>query len=134
MAFYADFVGALGNMTVTGVTKKMTSPPRQVSTAQLPLQFPRLPAGTNSVETLSSTTALKRGTCELVILIEAVGQSTLPLNFALALTLLDNLDAALGTLAASGTVDDWAIRQDAEVLADGTQFWALVATVRGSGV
>lgn len=134
MAFYADFVGALGNMTVTGVTKKMTSPPRQVSTAQLPLQFPRLPAGTNSVETLSSTTALKRGTCELVILVEAVGQSTLPLNFALALTLLDNLDAALGTLAASGTVDDWAIRQGAEVLADDTQFWALIATVRGSGI
>lgn len=134
MAFYADFVGALGGMTVTGVTKKMTSPPRQVNTAQLPLLFPRLPRGESGAVTFTGAEGVRRVACDVVILIEAVGQSTMPTNFALALTLMDNLDAALATLATTNqNVDDWVIRQDAEALADGTQFWVLVATVRGVG-
>jgi len=134
VAFYADFVTALGGMSVTGVTASATAPPRQVSTAQLPYLFPRLPVGNNSIETLASTPGIQSATCEVVVLLEAATQSTPALNFALALTMMDNLNTALTALAASGgVVDDWSIRQDVEVTSDGTEYYALVATVTGSG-
>lgn len=133
MGYYTDFATALGSMTVTGVTKKVTSPPTQINTAQLPMLYVRLPTGANTVAVLSGGMGLKQAGCEVVILVEPILQSTAPVNFALCLSLMDALEAALTTLVADGDINEWSIRQDVEATSESTAYWALIATVQGSG-
>lgn len=133
MGFYADFVTGLAALNVTGVTKKVESPPVQVNTAQLPMMFVRLPTGANQTALMTGSAGLKTATCELVILVEAQQQNTTPRNFALVLTLLDAMETALqAAAAADAVIENWNIRQDMEVTSETTFYWALVASVTGS--
>ena len=135
MAFttYAAYVAALAAMNITGVTTEFSEPPRQLHTAQLPAQFPRLPTGENGIVAFSSATGLSSATCELVIVIEPVQQNLQSVNYALALTLLDNTETALATNAAAFGLDGWTLEVQRSPLGDGTVYWTLVATVEASG-
>jgi len=133
MAFtYAAFVPAFLDMTVTGVVTYADEPPNQITTAELPLMFPRFPGGNNSVQAFNGGVGLTMATVELVIVIEPVRQNMQSVNFAAALALLDNLASALTTNALTIGVDSWEMRIEQDSIGD-TGYWLLIATVDGSG-
>ena len=79
---YAEYVATLTALTVTGVTKRYSAPPAQLSTAQLPAMWTRLPSGTVEVVAMDGGAGLPSFTCDLVIAIEAMAQNTQPANYA----------------------------------------------------
>ena len=128
---YTEYTAMLAGLDVAGVTKRYTSPPTQLSTAQLPAQSPRLPSGETQVATMSGAAGLPAFTCDLVVAVEAWQQNTQPANYAKALTVIDAMQTALTTEALENVVDSWQMRVDVEQIGD-TAYWAIVATVTGS--
>jgi hypothetical protein len=116
---------------VTGVVKAYSAPPTQLSTAQLPAQWARLPSGETTVASMGGQMGLPSFTCDLVIAVEAMGQNTQPANYARALAIIDALQTTLADEALSGVVDSWQMRLDGEQIGD-TAYWVIVATVTGS--
>lgn len=135
MAFttYSALMNALGNLSVTGVTRVSASAPRQLNTADLPYMFPRVPGGESNIATHNGGRNLLRATAELVIVIEPVLQNMNNVNVATAATLIDNLTSVLASNAPSLGLDSWSIRADQEFVGGDTLYWVLVATLQLSG-
>ena len=128
---YTEYVATLAGLSITGVVKAYSSPPTQLSTAQLPAQWARLPQGETTVASMGGQMGLPSFTCDLVIAVEAMGQNTQPANYARALAIIDALQTTLADEALSGVVDSWQMRLDGEQIGD-TAYWVIVATVTGS--
>jgi len=128
---YTEYVATLAGLDVTGVVKSYTAPPTQLSTAQLPAQWARLPSGETTVASMGGQMGLPSFTCDLVIAVEAMGQNTQPANYARALAIIDALQATLVDEALNNVADSWTMRLDAEQIGD-TAYWVIVATVTGS--
>lgn len=128
---YTEYVATLAGLSITGVVKAYSSPPTQLSTAQLPAQWPRLPSGETAVASLGGEMGLPSFTCDLVVSIEVIGQNTQPANYAKCLAVIDAMQTALTTEALDGVVDTWTLRMDGEQIGD-TAYWVIVATVTGS--
>lgn len=128
---YTEYVATLAGLSITGVVKAYSSPPTQLSTAQLPAQWVRLPSGETAVASLGGQMGLPSFTCDLVIAVEVIGQNTQPANYAKCLAVIDALQTALTTEALDGVVDTWTLRMDGEGIGD-TAYWVIVATVTGS--
>lgn len=128
---YAEYVATLTALTVAGVTKRYSAPPAQLSTAQLPAMWARLPSGTVEVVAMDGGAGLPSFTCDLVIAIEAMGQNTQPANYAKALAVIDAMQTTLTTEALNSDLDSWQMRVDVDQVGD-TAYWVIVATVTGS--
>jgi len=130
---YATYVNNLSGMSVTGVTRKYTEPPRSLNTADLPAMWPQLPTAENSSVTLTHISGLRQASVDLIIAVEPYQQSTNNANFAATIALIDNVETALVTNAASFDIDRWTIRQGILEITEGSAFWILIVTVEGSG-
>ena len=128
---YTEYVAILAGLDVAGVVKTYTAPPTQLSTAQLPAQWARLPSGETAIASMGGQMGLPSLTCDLVIAVEVIGQNTQPANYAKTLGLIDALQATLADEALGGVVDSWTLRLDAEQIGDAA-YWVIVATVTGS--
>ena len=126
---YTAFAQALAALTITGVTRAVTEPPRQVSTADLPLQFVRLPTGEESARTRDHPGGWLSITCELVIVLEPVQQGTQPVNYAATLAMMDAVSVALRATDLANSRNRWTIRGDWIYLGGETVYWAVVASV-----
>ncbi len=134
MTTYAQFVSALAGLTVTGVKRKFTSTPTQLSTADLPATYPRIPNASEGGLTAEGQGGWPTLTCDLVIVVEPMGQSRPSANFAATVSLIDNLNTALRGASLTKSKHSWTVRREG-VNVDGgqTDYWALVATVTGHG-
>lgn len=128
---YTEYAAMLAGLNVAGVTKRFTSPPTQLSTAQLPAQWPRLPSGETQIATLTGAAGLPTFACDLVIAVEAYQQNTQPANYAKALAVIDAMQTTLTTEALNSDLDSWQMRVDVDQVGD-TAYWVIVATVTGS--
>ena len=128
---YTEYTATLAGLDVTGVVKRYGAPPTQLSTAQLPAQWARLPSGETAIASMGGQMGLPSLTCDLVIAVEVIGQNTQPANYAKALGIIDALQAALANEALGGVVDTWTMRIDGEAIGDAA-YWVIVATVTGS--
>lgn len=128
---YTEYTATLAGLIVTGVVKRYSAPPTQLSTAQLPAQWPRLPQGETTIASLGGEMGLPSFTCDLVVAIEVIGQNTQPANYAKCLAVIDAMQTALTTEALDGVVDTWTLRMDVEQIGDAA-YWVIVATVTGS--
>ena len=127
---YAAFVTAVASISITGVARSYTSPPPQI--AELPASYPRLPQLEREVVAFGGASGIDNGTVEIVFLIESAMQNLNSTNFATMTALVDTIDTAYAANTLSAGIDRWTIRQEQEEFGD-TVFWALVATVEGSG-
>ena len=129
---YAAFTSLLAGLQVTGVAKRFSQAPSQLSTAQLPAQWPRLPTGKTEVATLNGETGWDVLTCDLLVAVEAESQGTQPQSWARCIAIVDALQTALKAEAATArTIDNWTIRLAQDQIGD-TVYWVIVATVTGS--
>jgi hypothetical protein len=132
---YTQFSNALADLVVAGVTKRYRYLPTQLSTANLPAQFPRLPVGRETPLTADGQGGWPQLTGELVIAVEPLAQSRSEQSHALTLTLIDALNTALrgiapGTLCKSKHT--WSVTGRQDVIGE-VDYWVLVATVTGNG-
>lgn len=128
----ATFTAALAGLTISGVTRKLTSPPAALSTADLPTQWVQLPTitdeGTRTMAQHGQLWAIN--TAQLVVAYDAVGQSTQAANWSATLTMMDSVHNALagsGSTLGRGRLT-YIIRQ-AIVNVAGNDYWAVVAEV-----
>jgi hypothetical protein len=133
---YTSMSGGIANLSVTGVKRKYTSIPNQLSTADLPAQWPRLPEGREGPLTAEGEGGWVNRTIQLVIAVCPVGQSRQPTNHALVLTLIDALCATLRAVPASNTISQsklsWRIRGGIDLIGD-TEYWLVIADITGNG-
>ncbi len=128
-----QFMAALGGMAVTGVTRAYTSPPTQVSTADLPCSYPRLPSAIGGPIVACGNNGWPQYSAELVILVEPLGQERQPTNWAKVLTMIDALQTALASTALAKTKTTWTVRQEIAEPRTDTFYWAIVAQVTANG-
>ena len=130
---YSAFTTMLAGLNVAGVTKHFSQAPSQLSTAQLPAMWPRLPSGKTEVATLNGETGWDVLTCDLLVAVEAESQGTQPQNWQRSISIVDALQVALKAEAATHEriVDSWVIRLSQDQIGD-TVYWVIVATVTGS--
>ncbi len=128
---YTEYTAMLAGLPIAGVTKAYSAPPTQLSTAQLPAQWPRLPQGETTIASMGGQMGLPSFVCDLVVAVEAIGQNVQPANYAKAVAMIDAMQTALADEALDLVIDTWALRMDGEQIGD-TAYWVIVATVTGS--
>jgi hypothetical protein len=134
MAFaYATFISNIAGMTVSGVTRQYTAPPQQLSTADLPASYPRLPIADNQSVTLTHGRGLLQAAVELVIVVEPYRQGTNITSFATCVALVDAIETALAANANTYEIDRWNIVLQIEEYGADRPYWQLVTRVEGSG-
>lgn len=127
---YASFVTALAALTVTGVTRKYSSPPASLNTADLPAMWPGLPRGDEPRMTFEGGGGWPALFCDLVIALEPYGGNTQLANFTATVAMFDNLSSALRSASIGRSGLRWSITADA-VDVSGTPYWAVMATIEG---
>ena len=134
MTTYANFVTNLGDLTITGVTRKLDEPAVALATADLPSQWVQFPTGNEGPLTFQAHGGWPTFNAQLVVAYEAVGQNTQAANFSGTVAMLDNVATALR--GAVGTVVkgklEWTMRV-AEVLVGEISYWAVITDVTGHG-
>jgi hypothetical protein len=132
---YTDYTAALASLVVEGVTRRYTSPPSQLHTADLPAQFVRLPEGREGPLTADGEGGWPALTAELVIAVEPVHQNTPAANYATTVALVDAVSAALRAVTPKQVCKSklsWTIGARRDVLGE-QEYWLLVARVTGQG-
>jgi len=132
---YRSFVDGLEALVVTGVVRRYTSGPPAGSTgvADTPAQYVRYPGGEEIAIVFGEQGGWPTLRAELVILVEAVAQSTQVRNFDLTVDMMDNLTTALqGATCITKTKLRWSVRMGEDLVA-GTAYWAVIASVEGNG-
>ena len=129
------FVDSLEAMTVTGVSRNYTQgPPLGAPTdADIPALFVRYPTANEARTTFGTHGGWPTFRVDVVVAVKAVGQDTAPANFDATVDMMDNLSTALRTescIVLSKMA--WTIKQSIEEVA-GQPYWAVVASVEGSG-
>ena len=135
MTTYVEYVDGLEALVVTGVARRYTSgPPLSLNTADLPAQWAQLPEGESEAMVLGDASGSRWPTfsADLIIALEAVGQSTGGVNFDATVAMLENLRTRLERTDLTEAPLSWAMRQ-AIVTVAGQDFWAIVCAVIGQG-
>lgn len=133
---YTSFAHAVADLTVTGVKRKQRYIPDQLSTADAPFQFTRIPTGQEGPLTAEGEGGWPQHAIELVIAVCPVGQSRQPTNYDLVLTLMDALSTTLRAVSATNNIAkaklSWNIGGRIGYIGV-DEWWLLVASIVGLG-
>jgi hypothetical protein len=133
MTTITNFVTALGDIAITGVSNKLNEPPRKLTTADLPAQWVQVPSLERAPATFQSQGKLwDTHRAQLVVAFEPVGQSTQAANWSGVLTLMDNVWSAIALASIVQGRLQYTIAQGIVTVADLT-YWAVVAEVEAHG-
>lgn len=136
---YEAFLAAVGDLDVVGIESKLDAPPTKLDTAELPASFPAATLGqvlSEGYMTVGTHGGWPHFTASLIVVMEPVGQSTLPENHKAAVAMIDNLTAALraSPVAGIGKSDvSWSVSLSPDFQVGTTAYWAVVATIDGHG-
>lgn len=125
-------VAGLRALTITGVARKYDAPPTQLSTADMPLMYVRLPEGSSETATFDASQGLFNCAAEIVIVVKPVMQSRNSTNMDAGLTMMDALHTALSDAAQANDYARWAMRLETEIDGD-TAYWRVIARVEAIG-
>ena len=133
MTTITNFVTALGDITITGVTSKLNEPPRKLTTADLPAQWVQVPNLAREPATFESQGKLwDTHRAQLVVAFEPVGQNTQAANWAGVLTLMDSVWAAISAASIVQGRLQYTIAQGIVTVAEAA-YWAVVVEVEAHG-
>lgn len=129
---YTSFVAALAGLSITGVTRAYTEPPRQLNTADLPCSYPSLPSGSEALWTGDAAGGWPTMRADLVVLVEPWAQNTRSANYTATVALMDNIGAVLRAADLARSRPRWTIRTEVVSIGD-VPYWAVICTVEVSG-
>ena len=135
MTTIVNFVTALGDLTITGVTSKLNEVPRSLKTADLPAQWVQLPVSEDAPATFQGHGNLWDVLrAQLVVAYEPVGQGTQAANWSGTITMMDSVRTAIATSGQTVVKGKLTYKiSQAEVLVGEQSYWAVVAEVEGHG-
>jgi len=133
---YREFVDNIEALVITGVTRRyQTGRPDSLNSADLPVLWVQLPRGTEG----NPAVFLGMGgwptmTADLVIAVNAVGQSTGRQNFEDSVDMMDNITAAIRANNCGMTKSKvtWSIILTTRAIA-GNDYWIIITTITGNG-
>lgn len=129
---YATFTAAVAALSITGVRRTYTEPPRIINLTDMPCQFPRLPQGEHTPITSGSGGGWPALRCELVILTDSILTENQEVSWDDTITLMDAAATALRSASlASGPVV-WTLRPEI-MQHQGTYYHAIIADIRSTG-
>ena len=133
-ATYTQFVDAVQALTITGVNRKHEEPPRNFNTADLPCSFVWFPSGDNSPLMFEGATGreFRRRALDLIVVYDSTALDA-DADFTATVTMMDNVEAALGSLSVGQSKPNWTIRSQLYNETAKRRYWAVVATIRGTG-
>jgi len=133
MTTYANFISTISGVAITGVTS-IDYHPLSIHTADLPMAFPKLPGGVRNYQT--STTCMgdqKDRTCDLVVVMEPIGQDNQEPNFDATVAMMDVVETALDTLYTDGEyMFTYEISAGIEPVGE-VPHWAVIASLNLTG-
>ncbi len=136
---YRTFIDNLGDLEVAGVLLRLDDPPASVETADLPCSFPRAVEGEEGPLTAQASGGWPMFRAGLVMILEPVGQNTVPDNHSQVIDLADNFSTAIRAITPSSSKPlgrgplNWSVVLSSSEVVGERQYWALVATVEGHG-
>lgn len=130
---FVTFCGQLATLSVTGVSRTYAYPPPQVSTADMPLLYVRLPQGDAPIISLTGRTGLYTLRCDVVVVMEPLPQNLTTTNYTATLTMMDALVTALDTHRAGASANDWGIlsytiRGEWNTIGE-SSYWTVIAEI-----
>jgi len=132
---YRSFVDALEALDIDDVVRQYTQGPplNPPGVADCPFQYVRYPGSDEIPIVFGEQGGWPTLRAELVIGVEPVGQNIGYVNFDATVDMMDNVaDALRGATCMTKSHVRWGLRQIIDTVA-GQQFWAVLATVEGSG-
>ena len=103
MTTYASFISTISGVSITGVMTVLDYRPLGKHTPDLPCSFPELPGGVRNYQTSTSCMGdQKDRTCDLIVLLEPIGQGTQKSNYDAVVAMMDYVETALDTLYTGG--------------------------------
>lgn len=131
MTTYASFLNGLRDLSVSGVTN-LNEPPASLASSALPAKWVQLPEGTEPALTFGYNGGWTQFKADVVVAIVPNMQGTQNQNWTAAVAMLDTLTTALRGADVCLSELTWTMRQTGVAIGD-AQYWAIVATVEGSG-
>lgn len=131
-ATYTEFVDAIQALTVSGVSRKYEKPPSSFNSADLPASFVWFPSGDNSPLSFEGGREFRKRSADLVVVYESTAPSADP-DFTDTVTMMDNVETALGTLDIGYSNPSWEIRSQLYLETAERRYWAVIATINGTG-
>jgi hypothetical protein len=126
------WIEGIAALEVEGVRRQYLYPPQQISDADLPMSFPRLPEANEEVVALSGAVGLTSRQMEWVFVVRPFMLSTSKTEFEKALDLIDAIGSELRDATVSLSIDNWAIKWAEESFDGGlTGDRVFVCTVTG---
>jgi len=133
MTTITNFVTALGDVTIAGVTSKLNEPPRKLTTADLPAQWVQVPNLAREPATFQSQGKLwDTHRAQLIVAFEPVGQNTQAANWAGVLTLMDSVWTAIAAASLVQGRLQYTIAQGIVTVAEAA-YWAVIVEVEAHG-
>ena len=136
---FSTYVTGLAGVAVADVERDYgMAPPMQLSTADLPAKFLRLPVGGRSRFTLAVEGADRHGTgmmtCEVVIAMEPIEQNQPEPNFVSTTAMVDAVTKAFVKAdVALSWPEAVSVQVRADVIVAGIAYWAVVASIQARG-
>lgn len=132
-ASYAQFIAAVKNLSVSGVSKTHDQPPAVFNRADLPCKFCWFPQGDNAPLSFGGDAhEFRRREVDLIVVYESTAKKADP-TFTETVALMDALETALGNLDAGQSNPSWQIRSQLYSETDDRRYWAVIATIQGTG-
>jgi hypothetical protein len=139
MTTIAEIITAVASsLSVSGVVRQYTHPPVSLNTSDLPASFPWGFTREQGPMTSKTHGGWPTTRVDYWVVIEPVGQSTQPSNYADVQTLADALDDALAdaisTVNIGKSTVTWSIRGGNQIVEiAGGAYWGVVAQIEGHG-
>lgn len=131
-ATYAQFINAIQALTVTDVKRKWEEPPRKFNAADLPCSFCMFPSGDNAPLSYSGPREFAAREVDFIV-IYADTAATADAPFTDTVAMMDKVETALLTLSVGQSKPTWNIRSQLYLEAGDRRYWAVIATIRGTG-
>jgi hypothetical protein len=131
-ATYAQFVAAIQALTVAGVVRKHTEPPMRFNYADLPCSFVMFPSGDNAPLAFQGAREFRPRAADFVV-VHAETAPTADAPFVATVAMMDAVEDALLTLDVGQSELTWTIRSQVYLETAERWYWAVVATIQGTG-
>jgi hypothetical protein len=131
-ATYTQFIAAIQALSVTNVKRKYTEPPQAFNETDLPCSFVMFPSGDNTPLSFTGGRQFRNRSVDFIV-VYADTAPTVDAPFSATVTMMDNVETALTGLSVGRSDPTWEIRSQLYRETAGRLYWAVIATIRGTG-
>lgn len=131
-ATYAQFIAAVQDLTIDGVVRRYDEPPNKFNAADLPCSFVMFPSGDNKPLSFGGGREFRKRVVDLIVIYAATG-ITADQPFQETVAMMDEVETTLMGLSVGQSKPTWQIVSQLFDETAERRYWAVVATISGTG-